>query len=122
MFKLEILRPDETLWTGWFNSSGEASAFLDTEKTRSYWNPSNVTTITDITPVPTEEELSESKLNIIRAKRNDLLRECDYLMMSDYPIDSTAKTAWETYRQALRDMPNQVGLDLDEPVYPEKPA
>ena len=38
----------------------------------------------------------------MRAKRNALLAESDWAMATDAPTD---KTAWATYRQALRDFP-----------------
>jgi len=38
----------------------------------------------------------------LRSKRDRLLASCDWVMMSDSPIAD--KTAWETYRQALRDI------------------
>ena len=38
----------------------------------------------------------------LRSKRDKLLASCDWVMMSDSPIAD--KTAWETYRQALRDI------------------
>ena len=38
----------------------------------------------------------------LRSKRDRLLSSCDWVMMSDSPIAD--KTAWETYRQALRDI------------------
>jgi hypothetical protein len=38
----------------------------------------------------------------LRQRRNSLIASCDWVMMSDSPIAD--KTAWETYRQALRDI------------------
>jgi len=38
----------------------------------------------------------------LRSKRDRLLSSCDWVMMSDSPIAD--KTEWETYRQALRDI------------------
>ena len=38
----------------------------------------------------------------LRQRRNSLIASSDWVMMSDSPI--TDKTAWETYRQALRDI------------------
>ena len=37
----------------------------------------------------------------LRARRNKLLEQCDWMAMSDYPMTD----AWKTYRQALRDLP-----------------
>jgi hypothetical protein len=38
----------------------------------------------------------------LRSKRDRLLTSCDWVMMSDSPIAD--KTSWETYRQSLRDI------------------
>ena len=38
----------------------------------------------------------------LRQRRNSLIASSDWVMMSDSPIAD--KTAWETYRQALRDI------------------
>lgn len=38
----------------------------------------------------------------LRPKRNGLLTSSDHTQLADYPGD---KTAWATYRQALRDLP-----------------
>ena len=57
----------------------------------------------------------------LRSKRDRLLASCDWVMMSDSPIAD--KTAWETYRQSLRDITN--GLTTVEQVnsvtWPTKP-
>ena len=56
----------------------------------------------------------------IREERNQLLKDSDYIMVSDAPITTEKKEEWETYRQALRDIPQ----DYDSPnevVYPDKP-
>ena len=47
-------------------------------------------------------------LDLIRRKRNILLNDCDFYMMPDYPITSSKKTEWETYRQALRDITSTI--------------
>ena len=38
----------------------------------------------------------------LRQRRDTMLKSCDWVMMSDSPIAD--KTSWETYRQALRDI------------------
>ena len=58
---------------------------------------------------PTEEE--------IRQQRDRLLKECDWTQVADAPVD---QAAWATYRQALRDIPQQEGFP-ENVVWPEKP-
>tara|TARA_R100000808_G_C2117723_1_gene129856 strand:- start:379 stop:741 length:363 start_codon:yes stop_codon:yes gene_type:complete len=56
--------------------------------------------------------------NIVRAERDSLLEQSDYVMMPDYPLED--KSAWESYRQELRDLPASTS-DPDAIVFPEKP-
>lgn len=64
---------------------------------------------------PTTEQLAQQ----VRNKRDGLLRECDYIVMPDYPLAD--KTEWENYRQALRDVTEQVGFPSDI-TWPIKPV
>lgn len=41
----------------------------------------------------------------MRTVRDALLASCDWTQSSDSPLSDTDKTAWATYRQALRDFP-----------------
>lgn len=54
----------------------------------------------------------------VRTARNTMLAECDWTQLSDSPVD---KTAWATYRQALRDAPAQSGFpwNVQWPAKPE---
>tara|TARA_Y100000004_G_scaffold190256_1_gene247115 strand:- start:903 stop:1145 length:243 start_codon:yes stop_codon:yes gene_type:complete len=63
-------------------------------------------------------DLSESQVSELRAKRNAKLAETDIYMVSDFPITTEQKNAWQTYRQALRDMDFS---DLDNITWPTKP-
>ena len=68
-------------------------------------------------PAPTTEEVASQ----IRAQRDAMIAETDYLMMSDYPISEEDKALVETYRQALRDIPEQEGFpsEVQWPVAPQ---
>jgi len=57
----------------------------------------------------------------LRSKRDRLLASCDWVMISDSPIAD--KTAWETYRQALRDITNGLTTveDVNAVTFPAKP-
>jgi hypothetical protein len=55
--------------------------------------------------------------NEVRTERNKLLSESDWTQLSDAPVD---KAAWATYRQALRDVPNQTGFP-SEITWPDAP-
>jgi hypothetical protein len=56
------------------------------------------------------------KLRQIRLWRNAQLASTDWTQVADAPVDASA---WATYRQALRDLPDTI--DIDNPVLPEAP-
>lgn len=64
-------------------------------------------------PAPTYDELATE----VRLKRNDLLMASDFTQVSDAPVD---QAAWATYRQALRDIPEQEGFP-DNVTWPKEP-
>jgi hypothetical protein len=66
----------------------------------------------------TLEEAYKRTAEEVRNHRNTLLEESDYIMMADYPLQN--KEEWITYRQALRDIPQQYGFP-DDIAWPEKP-
>ena len=76
----------------------------------------------------TEEEYNEAIAEFevfdgwvkVRKQRNQLLKDSDYIMVSDAPITAEKKEEWETYRQVLRDIPQDYDSP-DEVVYPDKP-
>jgi hypothetical protein len=55
-----------------------------------------------------------------RDKRAVLLAESDWTQLPDSPLSGDARTAWATYRQALRDITDQQGFpgNIDWPVPP----
>lgn len=66
---------------------------------------------------PTQEEILENAWIDIRNERNSLLQASDWTQVSDAPVD---KSAWATYRQALRDLPANTTNPLN-PTWPVKP-
>ncbi len=66
-----------------------------------------------------EETVSEEELAVSARNRRDiLLRESDWAVLADAPTD---KTAWQKYRQELRDVPSQAGFpnSINWPTEPE---
>jgi len=87
----------------------------------------NIQTGEVITILLTAEEIAEREayerdvlpglqLEQLRAKRNQLLTETDYLALAD----STLTDDMRDYRQALRDLPANT-VDPANPVFPTKP-
>lgn len=55
----------------------------------------------------------------MKARRNDLLKASDWTQMPDNPISN--KSAWATYRQALRDFPAS-WTPADTVTFPDPPS
>ena len=76
----------------------------------------------DTTEKPSEEELNvkllELKKEEMRVTRNELLKECDFRFVSDFPQSDEKKQEWQTYRQALRDFPSIWEEGIDFPTKP----
>jgi hypothetical protein len=62
--------------------------------------------VVDMTEAEIEERISVKAADI-RAERNRKLAESDWTQLLDAPV---AKDAWAAYRQALRDITQQVGF------------
>ena len=85
---------------------------------------------------PTETEINNKvseldaaePMRLLREERFRLLSECDWTQGADVP--NSIKTAWQTYRQALRDLPassspkldSNYDLDLTSVTWPTKPS
>ncbi len=66
----------------------------------------------------TEEELilefKENFIHEVRQERNKKLAETDYIYMPDVNVSEEYKTAMNTYRQQLRDIPEVVEEWLED--------
>jgi len=58
-----------------------------------------------------------------KRKRNALLLESDWTQFADSPLTDTKKAEWATYRQALRDLPQEYpnAISNDDIIWPTKP-
>ena len=70
-----------------------------------------------VPPVPTTEELAAS----VRAERDKRITATDYLVMPDYQLDTDKLEEIKAYRQALRDIPQQLGFPWNGPDDPACP-
>ena len=57
----------------------------------------------------------------LRSERDSLLSSCDRTQLADFPISVETKALWATYRQTLRDLPENT-QDPSSPVWPTPPA
>lgn len=64
-----------------------------------------------------------TKLESIRLQRNYLLSQTDWTALNDVPLSPSEKTAYENYRQQLRDFPDvvNVNLPIEQIIWPTKP-
>lgn len=65
-------------------------------------------------------DAAEQQAAAVRAQRDKLLADTDWTQTLDAPIDAATREAMRTYRQALRDMPQQEGFPTDV-QWPELP-
>lgn len=70
-----------------------------------------------VAPVAPEPEIA---LALVRARRDQLLRDSDYTQLPDADMDAALRARWAEYRQALRDLPLLIadGAPADWPVPP----
>ena len=77
-----------------------------------------VVTVTE--PVGWLENKTNEAWRKIRKERNQLLKDSDYIMVSDAPITTEKKEEWETYRQALRDIPRIMIVQMKSCIPPSQ--
>jgi len=70
------------------------------------------TQVWNVTQASSEEvaQRNENQASYVRKQRNTKLTACDWTQAPDNPMASATKTAWATYRQALRDLPKESGF------------
>lgn len=59
----------------------------------------------------------------LRSKRNSLLASSDWTVLTDSQLTTIEKTAWKTYRQALRDITENLTTvaQVNAVVFPDRP-
>lgn len=63
------------------------------------------------------EDRHAERWDEVRAERNARLAACDWTQLADAPLSPEQRTAWQAYRQALRDItkrPDPFNLDWPE--------
>ena len=66
----------------------------------------------------------DTAMENLRAKRNKLLADSDYTVLQDSTYTDEQVAEWVIYRQALRDITNNLTTvaDVEAVVFPTKPA
>ena len=87
-----------------------------------------ITWLNGTPPIPKEQILAiipqvelDIALDNLRAKRNKLLADSDYIVLADSPVNDKAN--WLTYRQQLRDLTEGLSTveQVNSVVFPVKP-
>ncbi|MXR29161.1 MAG: tail fiber assembly protein [Pseudomonas rhizophila] len=79
------------------------------------------TSTTDTPALPLAVPSREVEWAAIRTRRNQLLRETDFTQLPDYPATDAQRAEVKAYRQALRDIPEQLE-DPSKLVWPVLPT
>lgn len=88
---------------------------LPTGMTISASNPEELDRVIDLYAVAVDRWL------IVKAKRNTLLAETDWTQNLDAVLSIEEKAAWQEYRQALRDIPQDFA-NPEDVIWPVKPG
>jgi hypothetical protein len=93
-------------------------------------NTCEITWHNGTTPIPIADIQAQFKvvefeiaIGNLREKRNSLLTETDYIVIKAKETGATISTAWKTYRQALRDITENLTTveEVNAVVFPDKP-
>ena len=95
----------------WYTKYSLGPVFTDT-------TVDNVTTTAQEHQTAYQAQKDAEQAATIRQQRDAKLTACDWTQTPDNPIAN--KTAWATYRQALRDLPSATGFPWDM-TWPEEP-
>jgi len=111
---------NELNYVGEWNTTGETAEECWDNLVLKNWRPEKIETLDKETFTSRVNDLkNEYALTQIRKKRNSLLAECDWVVLSDVVVHNLGE--WTIYRQALRDLPSSI-TDFDaEGIYPDKP-
>lgn len=69
----------------------------------------------------TQQEKYKSEIIKVESIRIDLLYKSDWTQIPNNPLTAEQQAAWATYRQELRDIPNQSGYPMNV-VWPVAPT
>ncbi len=104
--------PERFYWTG--------SAFAEYPPRPGPWAKWNGNGWVDPRTPADFAKITAQKWAALRQERDRLLALCDWTQVPDVPLTVTQKLAWQSYRRALRDMPEKTA-DPAKPVWPTPP-
>ena len=68
-----------------------------------------------------QREAADLDMNDVRSQRDSQLRDSDWTQLPGGPLTDEQKTAWDTYRDELRDYPAQSDRVSTLPAWPNDP-
>jgi hypothetical protein len=95
--------------------------FMPDSITFEYWDDegNQYATVPEGEIVSDRPYTEDQAMTAFRLVRNGKLAECDYTQLPDVGLDAQTVAAWQTYRQALRDITD--GLIWNVTTWPAKP-
>ena len=115
---LKLLKPDTPDWYGWAKTDSDGNMIPNDQRMQTIYvivNSSHEGIVTrptnDQINAKVQELQNAEPMRVLREERNRKLAETDWMSFSDSP---TMSTEWQTYRQALRDLPANSTPSLDE--------
>lgn len=91
------------------------------------WDSESLSYVVTDLPTIDDSQLELLRWQSLRFRRNNLLRDSDYVFIEDSPpISESKKQEWVDYRQLLRDFPSTIDNimeynDIEELSWPVKP-
>jgi hypothetical protein len=80
-----------------------------------------VRVVDDVCIAETQADIDAHLMDELRAERNLKLSASDWTQALDSPLTDAKRAEWRTYRQALRDLPENT-TDPANPIWPVKPT
>ena len=85
-----------------------------------YRNESNKIMLRHVSNVDFINMITQINFDSLRTKRNELLKNCDYVTLRCYSMGEPVPEEWKLYMQALRDLPANTA-DPENPIWPVPP-
>jgi hypothetical protein len=85
-----------------------------------YRDESNKIMLRHVSNVEFINTITQLNFESLRIKRNELLKNCDWVTLKCYSKGEPVPDEWKVYMQALRDLPANT-TDPENPVWPTPP-
>jgi hypothetical protein len=129
MFVITTYKTSSGEITGTFYTSDEDDLILNVKQDESYidgeYLPSEFIVVNGLPQRKSDDEIllivNKKAMRSLRRKRQLDLSSSDWTQMPDAPLTDEKKQEWATYRQQLRDLPENT-TDPSNPTWPTQPS